>query len=301
MDLLKAMLLASTRISEFGEYRSPNVCFIADDNGGGDGGQEDQGDGEAEGAGEPGGEEDEDGDEGDEGADDDDLGALEGEDGEGEAGSGRSVDRDNRSERRRGASDVIRDNKRRAKEAERERDELKRRIEAAERRAEAAERTALERRQAETEEQERARVELMTDAERFEHYRRKDREAHAREMQELKFQQWDMNDRSEFRAMCREDPLVARVKDRVEAEYERLKAQGRPVSREVLANLEIGKLMREKQATAGTRQRKRAEERVQRETTRPPRTRSDTPSNRQRRGNEDTPAARRARLEGVTI
>lgn len=206
------------------------------------------------------------------------------------------------------ASDVIRANKKARKEADRKAteaaskaEEALRRAEAAERRAEEAERAANARRQAESAEAEAARVELMSESERLNHYRAKDNERHTAEMNGVKFQIWDSTDRSDFRQLVREDPLVAKVKDKVEAEYEKLRAQGRPVSREILANQEIAKMVRSGRASAGTAQRKRAAEGVQREKVRPQRTRSDVASDRSRRGQEDTAAARKKRLEDVQL
>lgn len=202
---------------------------------------------------------------------------------------------------KRGASEVIRENKRRANEATRKADEALRRAEAAERRADEAERRVNERRQNESAEAEAARVELMSESERVSYYRTKDRQEYEGKLQGVQFQIWDGNDRAEFRQLTREDPLVAKVKDKVEAEYERLKAQGRPVSRELIANQEIAKMVRDNRQRAKTKQMRRADEGIRRETTRPTRARSEAPTDRQRRGREDTPEARRKRLEGVIL
>lgn len=203
--------------------------------------------------------------------------------------------------KRKGASEVIRENKRRAAEATRKADEALRRAEAAERRAEEAERRANERRAQETEAQEAARLELMTEGERIAYYREKDKKDYESKLNNVQFQIWDSTDRSEFRQLVREDPLVAKVKDKVEAEYERLKAQGRPVSRELIANQEIAKMVRDNRQRAKTKQTRRAEDGIRRETTKPTRTRSEAPSERGRRSREDTPEARRKRLENVVL
>ena len=206
------------------------------------------------------------------------------------------------------ASDVIRAEKKARKEAEariaereRERDEARRETAEARRRAEDAERRASERRERETADAEAARVELMSESEKIAHYRQKDQERNDRRFNELQFQNWDNSDRSDFRQLCREDPLVAKVKDKVEAEYERLKTAGRPVSREILANQEIAKMVREQRTKAGSKPRERAEAGVRRETTRPPRTRSDAVAERRTRGTENTAEARRKRLEDVIL
>lgn len=210
--------------------------------------------------------------------------------------------------RRRSASDVIRDNKRgrkaaevAAQEAQRKADEALRRAEEAERRAQEAERRATERRQQESEAEETARLELMSETEKLEHFRKKDAEAHKREMDGVKFQIWDSTDRSEFRQLCREDRLVASVKDQVEAEYDRLRTAGRPVSREILANQFIAKKVRENRSKAVDKQSRQAAEGVRRQTVKPPRTTNGAAAPRSRRGEVDDRAARRKRLEDVTL
>lgn len=242
-----------------------------------------------EGADEPDGVEDADGDEGDEGGQEDLGGSQEGQ---AEEPEGRV---------RKGASEVIRENKRRAQEATRKAEEATRRAEAAERRAEEAERRASARRQEETAAERAARRELMTDAERHAADIAEVRAEYDGKMQGVQFQIWDSTDRSEFRQLCREEPSVAKVREKVEAEYERLKAQGRPVSRELIANQEIAKLVRANAGRARTKQAKRADEGIRRETARPASTRSRVAPDRQRGDRADTPEARRKRLEGVIL
>jgi hypothetical protein len=295
------LLLSAARIDELGQYRSPNICFI-DDEDDRDGGQDDQDGGpEAD-------EEDGDGDaaEGDE-ADGEEDGEGEGDaDHEGEAEDGRQESRSSRQEveraRPRRADEVIRDNKRAAKEALARAEQAERRAEAAERAAERAERAATERRASETAESERLRLDSMTTEERYDYNLRKQDEAHRTELNGVKFQIWDSSDRAAFRDLAREDPLIGRVKDKVEAEFQRLRKEGRPVEREIIANQEIAKMMRAQRVAAGTRQKARGADRVQRETAKPVRARgNEAPPARARRGQEDTPAARRARLMDVQI
>lgn len=239
-------------------------------------------------------------------ADEDGDGGEDGDDDSGSEGTG-AVREDRGEETRdsrpvkRGANDVVREAKRRAKEAEERAEALDRRARDAERRAEEAERARQDRRTAESAETEAARVALMTDAERFEHYRAKDKQESDQRFNSLRFENWEREDRRDFRDLCRNDPLVAQVRDKVEAEYDRLKRTTGPVSRELIANQEIAKMVRERRAKAGTKQRKAGEESVRRETTKPARARSDVGSTRTRRGQEDTPEARRARLADVII
>ncbi len=265
-----------SRIGLMGEYLSPNVCFIEGDDDDADaGGGKCADDADAD---------------GDDGADD------------GEGGRAAKGADDDEKPRKRGASEVIRENKRRAQDAERKADEAIRRAEAAERRVEEAERRANERRQQETAEQEAARVELMSESERVAHYRQKDREEHQRDMNGMKFQMWDTADQTKFDRLVDRDPLVAKVADDVEKELRRLRSEGRPpVERAILADLLIGRMVRAERGKARKVQTRRGEESVRRETTKPARTRSGAPASRQRRGQEDTAAARYRRLEDVKI
>ena len=238
---------------------------------------------------------------GDEGDGEDDVSAGD----EPEDDGGEAPDEVAETPRKRTASDTIRDQKRARKEAEARVAETERkaeeRIAAAERRAEAAERTANERRRAETEAEEAARLELMSESEKIAHYRQKDREEHGREMAGVKFQIWDSTDRMSFERVADKDPLVARVKDKVEVEYQNLVRQGRSVSREIIANQEIAKMVRDGRLKAATTQRQRAAATVRRETVKPPRTQGDVAPNRARRGETDTKAAREKRLLDVQL
>jgi len=235
-------------------------------------------------------EEDDDGDDGDEG----------GEGDERDAQARREEEPDLRVKKR-SASDVIRDNKRAAKEATRKADEALRRAEAAERRAEEAERRANERRQTESAAEEAARVELMSDSERSAYYRQKDKEEFQRELGTLKFQSWDAGDSAKFERLCDRHQVFDKVRDKVEERYAELARQGKATSREVIAKFLLGEMMVANAGRARTKQVKRADEGIRRETTKPTRTRSTAAPDRQRRGQEDTPAARRARLEGVIL
>ena len=251
------------------------------------------------------GEDDGDADDGDEGDGEDDVPAGD----EAEPESGEAPDEVEPEPRRRvTANDRIRNlskaekaAKAEAEQRAREAAEERRLREAAERRAEEAERRANERRAAETAEQEAARVELMSADEKLEHYRRKDREESDRRFQQLQFQQWDSADRSDFRQLARDNPLVAKVKDKVEARFQELVKTGRPVSREILADLELGRTTRESYRDTAKTQRERARSRVERETVRPPRTRSDVAPERTRRGEVNEREARRKRLENVEL
>jgi hypothetical protein len=189
----------------------------------------------------------------------------------------------------------------RAAEATRKSEEALRRAEAAERRAEEAERAANARRQQETQEAEAARIELMSESEKVAHYRQKDGEEFNRKFQTLQYQQWDSTDRMEFRQLCRDKPLFAKVKEKVEAEFERMRAQGRPVAREILAKQEIANLVLSDDGTTGRRQRERAAAGVRRETVKPRQARSDVAPARSRRSEDNSKAARYDRLKDVIL
>lgn len=297
--MFRKHLLGGSSLSRIvdGEYLSPNICFIDEDKETSDHGDtENEADDENEGPEESDETENEDGDESEVESDGD--GDEEGaEDDQG--GTARQVDE---KPKRKGASEVIRENKRARQESDRKADEALRRAEAAERRAEAAERTANERRATESKEAREARLAVMSPEERFEVLRQEDREAHTQELNSVKFQIWDSTDKAEFRQLVREDPLVAKVQEKVEAKYAELQRSGRPVSREILADIEVGKMMRASQKSAGTKQRRKAEEGVRRETVKSKQvTRSESAPNRARRGQENTREARAKRLEGVLI
>jgi hypothetical protein len=294
----KSLFLSAARIDELGQYQSPNVCFISPDEDEFDGGQDDQDAGadtdEEAGEGEESGDE-ADGGEGEEGEE-----VADHEEGDEQEGRHAQVAR-GESPRRRGASEIIRENKRAAKELREELVAERKAREALERRMEQQDRDRDRQRSTETAEQERLRLDTMTTEERYDYQLQKREAAHRQEMEGVKFQIWDSSDRAAFRELVREDPLVAKVKDKVEAEYERLRSQGRPVEREIIANQEIAKMMRQQRSSAGTKQKARGAEQVRRATTKPVQGRGDVAPQRSRRGQEDTPEARRRRLEGVTI
>lgn len=278
-----------SRVTATGEYRSPNICFIDD--------EADDPEIEAVEVEDEEVVEDEDDTEVGDEAEDDGEETVEDAD---TGGKSRDADDEGDKPRKRGASDIIRENKRRAQELQRERDDERRLREAAERRAEEAERRANDRRQ-ETEQQERDRVALMTVEEQNAHYRKQDQDATNRRLQQMEFRQVDRDDKADFRQACRDDPLMAKVATEVETRLTEMRSKGQNVEREALANYLIGQMVRKERGKAKTTQRRRGEESVRRETTRPVRTRSSAAPDRQRRGNEDTAEGRRKRLEGVTI
>lgn len=280
-----------SRVTATGEYRSPNICFIEGDP---DPDVDVDPDADADPDADPDVDPDEDADP------DADPDADVDPDADPDADPDLDADPAPTGRQKSNPSEVIRDAKRRAKAAEEREREKDRRLEAAERRAEEAERRASDRRQ-ETEQQERDRVALMTVEEQNAHYRKQDQDATNRRLQQMEFRQVDRDDKADFRQACRDDPLMAKVATEVETRLTEMRSKGQNVEREALANYLIGQMVRKERGKAKTTQKRRGEESVRRETTRPVRTRSSAAPDRQRRGNEDTAEGRRKRLDGVTI
>lgn len=218
-----------------------------------------------------------------------------------EEGRSRERETEDVTPRRRGASEVIRDNKRRAKEAERRFEAAERAREAAERRAEAAERAVSSRQQTESAQDRANRLAQMSPEERFDALRSEDQARNDARFNALQFANWDSSDRTKFERLADKNPLYAKVEAKVEARFAELQRQGSPVSREILAKLEIGEMMVSRHGAAKTKQTRRAEEGVRRETVKPRRAASDAQASRGRRGQDDSPEARSRRLENVIL
>ena len=128
---------------------------------------------------------------------------------------------------------------------------------------------------------------------------RAEQRANAR-IAQMEFRIQDSADRTAFEGLCSRDKACAAVRDDVEAELARIRASGMPgPGREALANYLIGKRARERAATATTKQRKRGEESIRRQTTRPSSGRGDVAAPGRQRG--DTREARRKRLENQPV
>lgn len=249
-----------------------------------------------------------DGSEGDSNAEESEGDHAEDDDGEEDSGDVEDEPAAAAPARKRTASDVIREQKRdrkeaarRAEEAQRRAEEAERRVAEAERRAAEAERRAQERQRTESAEDEARRLEVMSESERLAYYRDKDRKEFDGRFSTLERRMWDSADRADFRALVREDPLVAKVQDKVEEEFQRLWNSGSPVRREILAELFIGRMTRAERGKAVAKQRERGAEKLKRETVKPTRTRSTVPAERTKRTQEDPRAARRRRLEDVQL
>lgn len=183
---------------------------------------------------------------------------------------------------------------RRTQEFERVANEAAQRAEAAERRLQEALRGPS---RADAERQERERLERMLPEERAEYIARNTENRLTGEIQALRREQADATDRSEFASACATNPSLARVKDQVETELSKLRANGQTVPRKTLAAYLIGNAVLEKAPKARERAAKRAAGNLDRERAQPAGGASDAPRGREK----DEKAARDKRLENYTF
>lgn len=186
----------------------------------------------------------------------------------------------------------------RFQELSRQNRELRERVERQEREFQAAQAERQRQSQQETERQEQERLALMTDAERFEHYRAKDRQEFGRQLAGLQFQMADSADRTAFEAKAARVPAFAAVADQVETLLASERRQGRNPGREAVATYLVGQKAIERAARANGKQGRQAAAGRQRQQARPAGGRGDVASNRQQAGQAD---ARRRRLEDMEI
>ena len=152
---------------------------------------------------------------------------------------------------------------------DRERREAAQRAEAAERRLQELLASQQSQSRAQTEAQERQRLEQMLPDERAEYIARQTADRTTRELAALRQEMADPSDRATFQAAQARDPRLAKVAAEVESTLAGLRAQGTTLPRTELAAYLLGKKILEKGAAAGTRQRSQAATRVARETARP--------------------------------
>jgi hypothetical protein len=150
---------------------------------------------------------------------------------------------------------------------------------------------------AEQERAERERLAQMDPWDRQEYLRRKDVEESRRQLGSLQAQIADSTDRAEFAAACAANAALAKVKDKVEAELTKLRANGQTVPRQTLAAYLIGQQVLEKAPKARERAAKKAAGNLDRERARPAGGASDAPRGR----DKDERAARDKRLEDYTF
>lgn len=168
-------------------------------------------------------------------------------------------------------------------------------------RAEAAERRVNEllsgNHRVEAERQERERVERMDPDERREYFARQRDQRIEHEFGSLRAQIADSTDRADFAAACTNNPALMKVKDKVEAELSKLRANGQTVPRETLAKYLIGDELLKKAPKARERAAKKAAANLDRERARPAGGASDAPRGR----DASEKAARDKRLENYTF
>ena len=139
--------------------------------------------------------------------------------------------------------------------------------------------------QADAAELEQARMqgpEQFTQAVLAQNQRRNDARFHA-----LQNQQFDRDDRAEFRDLCRDSPALAKIQPDVEDSIRQMRAQGNyQATREAVAKYILGDRALKRAAGNGGKQRQRGAEQVRRQTVRTGQGGSDVSANR-RRGGDD--------------
>jgi hypothetical protein len=148
----------------------------------------------------------------------------------------------------------------------------------------------------ETPEQRNARLASLTPEERISETLAEDRRLHRQEMQQLQMQVAEGSDRAAFEARCSPGTIHAKWKDRVEQELVTMRQQGFNAPRDKVLAYLLGKAMLDRQGSGENRQQRRqAETRLRRQTTRPAANGSDTRADRGRQTSLER------RLENVEI
>ena len=152
--------------------------------------------------------------------------------------------------------------------------------------------------QQETPDQRATRLALLSPEERIREELRESTSQHRRDLQLMQFQLAESSDRASFEAKATVDPLYKKWSSKVEQELANLRRQNQNVSREQLFYYLVGKAAIEARDSAGSRQQRRAAEaRVRKATTRPANTRSDTGTTARARQTQSL----EKRLENVSI
>ncbi len=193
---------------------------------------------------------------------------------------------------RRRPNDIIREAKNAAREARERADATAREV--AELRAQLAGRQTVDQQREETE-----RVAVMTDSERFDYYRQKDRAELGREIGTLKFQLGDTADRTAFENLCARTPALSAIRDEVEARLAAERRNGINVPRETVAKFLRGERALQRASGAKTRQAKNGAVRIEREKGRPSNSRGDVQRTEARGG--DDKQKRYDRLKDLSI
>jgi len=157
----------------------------------------------------------------------------------------------------------------------------------------------MQRNQQLTEEQETARLQLMSPEERMDYKLHKsERIAQAREAN-LRREIAVSQDAASFNAKAAVNPVYRKMQPVVEAEFQRLLQAGTPADRETIMKYKLGERMLADAEKRGGKLRKEGQERVERESTRPANGRGAVTNQRGRQVNESE--ARRKRLEKLTF
>jgi hypothetical protein len=161
------------------------------------------------------------------------------------------------------ATEAVRQAKARAKAAEAERDRLQKEMMDLLRERQAPQAPRVD------PEMERQRLELMSDGERYEYLRQKDRRELEGQLQRISLQLEVQNDAAAFNAMMAARPEFKRFAGQVEELFQALLSAGRPQPREAILDNVIGKAVREKGSKVLAKARETGAENIRRQQTRP--------------------------------
>ena len=147
---------------------------------------------------------------------------------------------------------------------------------------------------------EQARLELMSPDEKYDFLLRKQSADFDRKIGMLAFQQQDNADKVAFDSRCARAPYLADVAEDVERELANMRRQtGTTAPRETIAYYLLGKRAADRAAGAKTRQKKKGDANIARQTAKPGNARSDTGAGGGRRVSDQ--AARTKRLQDIQL
>jgi len=158
----------------------------------------------------------------------------------------------------------------------------------------------LQRGQQMTQEQEEARLALMSPEERMDYRLQKSERLAQQREANLRREIAIGQDAASFNAKAQVHPVYKKMQAVVEAEFQKLLAAGTPADRETIMKYKLGERMLADAEKRGGKDQRRGQERVERERTGPTNGRGAVQPQRGVR-NKDESAARRARLEKMTF
>ena len=109
-----------------------------------------------------------------------------------------------------------------------------------------------------------------------------------RQLQQIRFETYDANDKAEFKDLMAEKPALRAVAAKVEEELQRIRAGGGNVSRAIVAKYVLGDMALNKTTRANNAGAKRAQAGRERSVTRPSSGRGDVAATRSRGGSDLT-------------